>query len=228
MKRADGRKPEEMRPLIVEAGLIRNAQGSAMVSMGKTIALAAVYGPRILHPKHRQLSHKGVLNTYYYMVPFSTTERVRPGPSRRTMEICRVTRSALESVVFLEEFPKTTIDVYINILQADAGTRTAGINAASLAMADAGVPMRDLVAAIASGKIKGKYVLDLDGEEEEETDCDMPIAYVPRDDKITLLQMDGDISREDVQKILKMSVEGCKQIYEKQKEALRKRWIKTK
>jgi exosome complex component RRP41 len=226
MKRADKRKPDELRPLKIEAGIIRNANGSALVSMGMTTAIAAVYGPRLLYPKHRQSSYKAAVNTYYYMIPFSTTERVRPGPSRRSMEICKVTREALESVVFLEEFPKTTIDVYINILQADAGTRTAGINAASVAMADAGIPMRDMVAAVASGKINNQYVLDLDGKEEEETKCDIPVAYVPREDKITLLQMDGDISRKDVQEIIKLSIKGCKYIYEKQKEALKKRWMK--
>lgn len=226
MLREDKRKPEEIRPLRIEAGIVKNANGSALVSMGRTIAIAAVYGPRILYPKHLQLSNRGKLNAYYYMIPFSTTERVRPGPSRRSIEICKVTRHALESVVFLEEFPKTTIDIYINILQADAGTRTAGINAASVALADAGIPMRDLVSAVAVGKINGKYILDLTGNEEDRTECDLPVAFVPKDEKVTLLQMDGDISRKDINELLKLAIKGCRYIYKKQKDALKKRWIK--
>jgi exosome complex component RRP41 len=226
MKRADGRKEDEIRPIVMEAGVIPNARGSAMVKMGKTIAVAAVYGPRTMHPRHKQLSDRASLNTTYAMVPFSCTDRIRPGYSRRSIEICKVTRQALEPVVFLEEFPKSAIDVFINIISANAGTRTAGINAASLALADAGIPMRDLVASVAAGKIGKDYVMDLAGKEEEETFCDLPVAYSPKAKKITLLQMDGDLSPEDVKKVIELAIKGCEKLYEMQKEALRKRWIK--
>ncbi len=224
MKRADGRKVDELRPITIKAGVIPNANGSAMVAMGKTMAVAAVYGPRYLHPRFKQKYEKALLNTVYMMVPFSTTERVRPGPSRRSHEICKVTREALEGAVCLEEYPKAVIDVYINIIQANAGTRTAGINAASVALADAGISMKDLVASAAAGKIGGEYVLDLAGKEEEDTDCDVPVAYVQGQDKISLLQMDGKLPPEDVEKVIKTAIEGCKAMYEKQKEALRARW----
>jgi exosome complex component RRP41 len=224
LKRADGRHAAELRPIEVKAGIIPNANGSAMVKMGKTIAVAAVYGPRYLHPKFKQLYERAVLNTTYIMVPFSTNERVRPGPSRRSQEISKVTREALEGVVCLEEYPKSVIDVYINIIQANAGTRTAGINAASVALADAGIAMKDLVASAAAGKIGDEYVLDLAGKEEEETDCDVPVAYIPGMDKVSLLQMDGRLPPEDVEKVIKLAIEGCKQMYEKQKEALKERW----
>ena len=224
--RMDGRKPNELRPIEIKAGVIPNANGSAMVKMGKTIAVAAVYGPRNLHHKFKQLYEKARLNTVYAMIPFSTNERVRPGPSRRSQEICKVTREALESVVCLEEYPKTVIDVYINIIQANACTRTAGINAASVALADAGIAMKDLVASAAAGKIDDEYVLDLAGKEEEETYCDVPVAYIPGMDKISLLQMDGKLPPADVEKVIKTAIEGCKVMYEKQREALRERWEK--
>ncbi|MFQ5648265.1 MAG: exosome complex exonuclease Rrp41 [Candidatus Aenigmatarchaeota archaeon] len=226
MKREDGRKPEEMRPLVIKAGVVPNANGSALVQMGKTTAIAAVYGPRILHPKRLQVTDRAYLRAVYRMVPFSTKERVRPGPSRRTMEICKVTRQSLEPAVCLEEFPKSVIDVFIDIIQADAGTRTAGINAASVALADAGVPMKDMVASVAAGKIDKEYVLDLSGTEEETTACDLPLAYMPRKKGITLFQMDGNVSAEDAKKIIKLAIKGCEAIHKKQKEALKKRWIK--
>lgn len=227
INRLDGRKANELRPVTIKAGVIPNANGSAMVTMGKTVAVAAVYGPRYLYPKFKQLYERAILKTTYMMVPFSTNERVRPGPSRRSQEICKVTREALENVIFLEEYPKAVIDVYINIIQANAGTRTAGINAASVALADAGIAMKDLVASAAAGKINGEYVLDLAGKEEEETDCDVPVAYIPSQDKISLLQMDGKLPPEDVEKVIKTAIEGCKVIYEKQKEALRERWARA-
>lgn len=225
MKRADGRKPEDIRPLKAEVGVVPNATGSALFSIGKTTAIAAVYGPRPLHPRHLQVSDRAYLRTVYSLLPFSTTERNRPGPSRRSKEICKVTMNSLEPAVFLEEFPKATIDVFIDIIEADAGTRTAGINAASMALADAGIPMRDLVTSIAGGMINGVHVMDLAGKEEDESVCDLPIAYMPREKKITLMQLDGKIPPADTGKVLKLAIKTCEFIYQKQKEALKKKWV---
>ena len=190
MKRVDGRKPSDMRPIEITAGVIDQADGSAMVKMGRTTAVAAVYGPKELHPRRMQKSEKAFIRTIYRMVPFSTTDRCRPGPNRRSQEISMVIRECIEPAVFVNEFPKKGIYLHIDIIQADAGTRTAAINAASVALADAGIPMRDLVTSVAAGKIGKDYFLDLEYHEEEETDADIPIAYMPRLKKITLLQMD--------------------------------------
>jgi exosome complex component RRP41 len=224
-KRSD-RKMDEMRPVEMKVGILSKADGSAFVGMGKTKVIAAVYGPRELHPKHMQNNERAILQCNYSMAPFSTDERVRPGPSRRSVEISKVTRDALEPSLFLEDFPRTTIDVYIIVLQANAGTRTAGINAASLALADAGVQMKDLVSAVAVGKIENNYVMDLAGKEEEITQCDLPIAYMPRYKKFTLMQMDGDLPEKDLKNLIKLAVKGCEILYEKQKKALLGRWSK--
>lgn len=226
MKREDNRKLDEMRPVEMKVGVLKQADGSAMVSIGKTIAVAAVYGPRELNPRHRRESDRAILQCNYTMAPFSTNERVRPGPSRRSVEISKVTREALEPALFLTDFPRTTVDLYIVILQANAGTRTAGINAASLALADAGIQMHDLVTSIAAGKIGKEYVLDLAGKEEETTECDLPIAYMPREKKFTLLQMDGNISKGDMENIIKLAVKGCEELYNHQKKALLEKWSK--
>ena len=225
MKREDGRKPDEMRTLDIKAGVLEEANGSALVKLGKTIAIAAVYGPREVHPRHITKPDRAILRCFYNMAPFSTTERIRPGRSRRSTEISKVTTQALEPALFLKEFPQASIEVYIEIVQANAGTRTAGINAAAVALADAGIPMRDLVASVAAGRIENTPILDLAGKEEEETECDLPIAYMPREKKITLMQLDGDIAQKDVKEVVKTAIKACDEIYKKQKEALKKRWI---
>jgi len=158
------------------------------------------------------------------MAPFSTTERVRPGPSRRSSEISLVTANALEKVINLKDYPKAVIDVYILIEQANAGSRVAGINAASLALADAGIQMTDLVAAMAAGKVEDEYVVDLNGDEEKVTGCDLPVAYLPRTKEITLLQMDGNLSKADVKGVLKAAIKGCEKLHKIQVEALKKKW----
>jgi exosome complex component RRP41 len=226
MKRNDGRKPGDLRPLEITAGVLENATGSAMVKMGRTVAVAGVFGPREMFPRRLQQFGKATLQCRYTMAPFSTDDRARPGPNRRSKEISMVVRNALEPAVFLQEFPKAAIDIYIDIIQADAGTRTAGINAASVALADAGVPMRGLVSAAAVGKIDGTFVVDLAGKEEDQSDCDLPVAYMPEEGKVTLLQMDGNLSGKDVKELLRIATKACEQINKAQRDALAKRWMK--
>jgi exosome complex component RRP41 len=222
--RHDGRKFDELRPIQAVAGVLNKADGSAFFRMGNTIAVAGVFGPRKVFPKHQEEAERAILRTRYNMAPFATSERGRPGPSRRSQEISLVTRQALTPVVVLDEFPKTAIDVHIEVLEADASTRCCGINAAAIALADAGVPMRDLVSSCAAGKVQGSIILDIAGKEDTEGDLDMPIAYYPKKKQITLLQMDGIASREEAKEIMALAVPGCEKIYEIQREALKKKF----
>lgn len=223
-ERLDGRAPDELRPLKIEAGILERADGSAYVELGANKVLAAVYGPREMHPRHRQQPDTAVLRCRYNMAPFSVDERKRPGPDRRSVEISKVTREALEPVLFLELYPRSVIDVFIEVLQADAGTRTAGINAAAVALADAGVPMRDMVSSVAVGKIEDTIVLDLTKDEDQWGTTDMPIAMVPRKKLITLLQMDGHFTKEEFEQALDLAFKACEQIYGMQRQALREKY----
>lgn len=224
-KRIDGRALDEMRPITAAVGVLKKANGSAFFKMGNTTAIAGVFGPRNVHPRHEEQAESAILRTRYKMAPFSTSTRNRPGFSRREMEISMVTREALSSIIFLEEFPKTAIDVHIEVLQADASTRCVGVNAAALALADAGIPMRDLISSCSAGKVSGTIVLDVSGKEDTEGELDMPVAYYPRKKEITLLQMDGLTNSEDLKKILKLAVKGCENVYEKQKQVLREKYV---
>lgn len=223
-KRLDGRGPEELRPLKIEAGVLKRADGSAFVELGKNKVLGAVYGPRELHPRHLQEPDRATLRCRYNMAPFSVEERKRPGPTRRSVEISKVARNALEPSIFLELYPRSAVDVFIEILQAGAGTRTAGITAASVALADAGIPMRDLVASVAVGKVDGTIVLDPSKQEDNWGEADMPIAYLPRKKRISLMQMDGHFTPEEFKRALNLAVRACEQIYESQRNALKEKY----
>lgn len=222
--RHDGRKLDELRPLSAAVGVLKNADGSAVFKMGNTLAVAGVYGPRKVYPKHQEEAEKAILRTKYNMAPFATSERGRPGTSRRSTEISLVTRQAILPLLFMEEFPKTAIDVHIEVLQADASTRCCGINAAVLALADAGVPMRDLVASCSAGKVGETVVLDVAGKEDTEGELDLPVAYYPKKKEITLLQMDGITDSREVKEIIKLAIHGCEKINEVQKQALRNKY----
>src|SRR3989338_5130755 len=222
-KREDGRKFDELRKISAKVGVIKRADGSAMFQIGDTIAIAAVYGPRQLYPKFLQNPEKGILRCNYDMISFSVPERKKPGPNRRSTEIGLVTEQSLNPVVQLELFPNTVVDVFIHIIQANAGTRCAGICAASMALAHAGVPMKDLVAAISVGKVGDKIVIDLNKEEEdfEGGATDIPVAMTPRNNEITLLQLDGEVSKEELLEALSLAKKGCEKIYKIQQQALK-------
>lgn len=224
--RTDGRKWNELRPLKIESGVLPNADGSAYIEQGRNRIIVGVYGPREMHPKHLAKPHRAVLRCRYHMAPFSVDPRRSPGPSRRDREISMVIGNALEPALFLERYPRAVIDVFAEILQADGGTRGACITAASVALVDAGIPMKDFVVACASGKVDGEIVLDLDDIEDKEGEADLPVAYMPKLEKVTLLQMDGMLSPEEFDKALELALEGCGKIYELQREALKRKYTK--
>jgi len=222
--RVDGRRPDELRPLKIEAGVLKRADGSAYVEWGHNKVLAAVYGPRECHPRHMQNPSRALVQCHYNMAAFSVDDRKRPGPDRRSHEISKIISEALTHVVFTEYFPRASVDVYIEVLQANAGTRCAGLTAASVALADAGIPMRDLVASCAAGKAADTIILDLGKEEDNFGQADIPVGYVPRTEEIVLLQMDGDLTMDEFTKGINMAVNACKKVYDVQRDALMRRY----
>jgi len=226
--RTDGRKITDLRPIKLEVGILGNADGSAYIEQGKNKILAAVYGPREAHPRHLALPDKALLRCRYHMAPFSVEERKSPAPSRREIELSKVIRESLEPAIFLEKFPRTSIDIFIEVLQADGGTRCAGVTVASLALADAGIPMRDLIVACAAGKVGDQIVVDLNDVEDKEGEADVPVAYMPSFDAISLLQMDGQLTTEEFQQAVTLALDGCKKIHALQKEALKAKYQSIK
>jgi len=223
--RDDGRKFNELRKMKAKVKVVPNADGSAMFSFGDTIAIAAVYGPKKMHPQHSQNPKKGTLRCTYNMLSFSVEDRIRPGPSRRSTEISKITEWALEPVLMLDNYPNQVIDVYINILQASASTRCAGINAAAMALAHAGIPMKDIASSISVGKIDKQLVVDVNHFEDCDFDegegaTDIPITFTG-DGKITHIQLDGRISVEQLKEVIDLANNSRKKIYELQKKTLK-------
>ncbi len=221
-KRLDGRKVDELRPIKMEVGVLENADGSAFLEWGQNKVFVGVFGPREALPKHIQNPYKARVNYKYRMATFSVPDRKQPRPGRREIEISKVSGEALEKAIFLERFPNTTIDVFVEILDSNAGTRVAALTAASLALVDAGVPMRDLVAATGVGKAGGHAVLDLNKEEEDAPDAiDIALGVLPRTEEIVLLQMDGMLTKKEWAEIIELGIKGCKEIHSMQKDALK-------
>jgi exosome complex component RRP41 len=223
-KRPDGRKVNELRKITAKVGVVPNADGSAIFGFGDTIAIAAVYGPKKMHPQHSQNPEKGTLRCTYNMMSFSVTERIRPGPSRRSQEISKITEWALQPVVMIDDYAGQVVDVHINVLQANASTRCAGINAAAMALAHAGIPMKSLVSSVSIGKLDKQLVTDLIKAEEDweegEGPTDIPITLTG-DGKISHIQLDGKIGMEQLKEAVELAKGAYKEIHDAQEKALK-------
>ena len=223
-KRLDGRKPDELRKIKIEVGVLHRAEGSCYLEWGGNKVIAAVYGPREAIPRHTQNPLRAIVNAKYNMAAFSVDDRKRPGPDRRSREISKVISEALENIIQLEKYPRASIDVNIEVLDAEAGTRCAGLTAAAVALVDAGIPMKDIPVACAAGKIEDQIVLDLGKDEDNYGSADLPVAISPRTGEVLLLQMDGHLTLEEFDKAFELAIKGCYIVSDLQKKAIMEKY----
>jgi exosome complex component RRP41 len=127
----------------------------------------------------------------------------------------------------LEGYPRSLIDISIEVIAAEGGTRCAGVTAAAVALADAGIPMKDIPVGCAAGKMDGDIVLDLSEVEDKTGQADVPVVILPRTGEITLLQTDGNLTDEEFEEAINLAIEGCMEVSKVQKEALKDRYLRT-
>ncbi|MFT4312129.1 MAG: exosome complex exonuclease Rrp41 [Candidatus Woesearchaeota archaeon] len=227
-KRIDGRTFEELRPMQAKAGVIGEADGSGFFKIGNTAAYATVFGPKDVHPRFLEEPGKGVLRVNYTMMPFSGMgDRVRPGPNRRSRELNLVIQKALSAAVDLTQYQGSMIDVFIELPETDAGSRCASICAAAIALADAGIIMKDMVAAVSVGRVDNQVVVDLDYAEEAYEGgpvADIPVAMLPITQELSLLQLDGEVDKDILLKALALAKDACETIKQTQIAAIKAKY----
>jgi exosome complex component RRP41 len=224
-KRTDGRGFDELRPISMTAGVLQKADGSASIEWGKNKIIAAVYGPREVFPKHISDPYKAVIECRYSMAPFSSIEEhSRTGPNRRSIEIGKIARHVFDNVVLANQFPNTKIDISMEVLQSDGGTRVAAITAAALALADAGIPMKDVVCGVSVGKADGHLVVDLNKYEDNLGSSDVPAVVSLRTGELLLFQMDGMLTREEMHESIEKIFVAAGEVSKLQAAALKKRY----
>nr|CAD1823730.1 unnamed protein product [Ananas comosus var. bracteatus] len=212
--RIDGRRPNEMRQIKGELGVVANADGySALFEMGNTRVIAAVYGPREVQNKSQQSNNQALVRCEYSMANFSTGDRTRRQKGdRRSTEISLVIRQTMEASILTHLMPRSQIDIFVQVLQADGGTRSACINAATLALADAGIPMCDIVTSCSAGYLCSTPLLDLNYAEDSAGGPDVTVGILSKMDKVTLLQMDAKLPMDIFENVMQLAIEGCKAI----------------
>ncbi len=223
-KRLDGRGFDDLRNIKVKLGVLGEADGSSFIEWGNNKVIVGVYGPKEVVPRHLENPSKAILKCNYSMVTFcSKEEHGRMGPSRRSVELSKVIREALEGIVDTKLFPKTQIEIYMVVLQADAGTRIASFVGAVAALLDAGIPLKDVAVGVAAGKVGGKVVIDLDKAEDNYGEADFPVA-ITRTGDILLFQMDGKLTKEEIKEALGLIYEKSEEVLEKLREAVKEKY----
>jgi len=189
--RKDGRRPDQIRPVVITRDYLRHPKGSVLIEMGDTRVICAVSVEEGVPPFLKNTG-RGWLTAEYAMIPSSTHERSVRESSRgrvggRTHEIQRLIGRALRAVTDLTAFGERTIHIDCDVIQADGGTRTASITGAFVALVDAfrrlraegivdRMPVRDFVSAVSVGLVDGRMLLDLEYEEDSRADVDMNIV----------------------------------------------------
>jgi ribonuclease PH len=235
--RAEGRKLDALRPTRIEPGYLRNAEGSARITMGGTVVIcAATIEDRV--PAWLRNSGRGWVTAEYGMLPRSTSTRVpreaaagRQGG--RTLEIQRLIGRSLRAVVDLASFGERTITLDCDVIEADGGTRTAAINGASVALHEAlrrlvesGTipyhPMRDLVAAISVGIVSGQPCLDLDYAEDSAAGVDMNVIMTGSGQFVEVqgTAETAPFSEKELQAMLRLGRKGIRKLLALQRKTL--------
>ncbi|KAL3990549.1 3' exoribonuclease family domain 1 protein [Acanthocheilonema viteae] len=213
--RRDGRKPHQIRNLNYKLGVYSQADGSAYLEQGNTKVLCAVYGPYEPKQRSRLLEDRCIINCQYSMATFSTNERKeRPRGDRRSLQFARLMEKAFEAAVLTENYPRSRIDVFCELLQADGSHLAACVNVGTLALADAGVPMRGLVAAASCSCAPGGLAcVDVNSREEMDIIPQLTVATISGQDAIVLAELQNRLHRSHLAVVLEAARKATAQVH---------------
>lgn len=214
--RIDGRRTPEVRKIRCALGALARADGSAYYEQGNTRVLAAVYGPREPTSRGDIVHDKAIVKCEFSTAMFASTARRRTWKGdRRSTSAATVVQKVFEGVILLQSYPKSQIDIYVQILQNDGGTLVAAINAASLALINAGVGMSDFVVACSVGYVDNVFVVDPNSLECAADRPEVTLAMMSHSGKICSCQLDSKLpDGESFEKALNHATSGAKQIFQ--------------
>jgi ribonuclease PH len=230
--RADGRRPDELRPLVLEADFLEQPHGAVLLTQGKTRVLCtATVEDRV--PRWLSGKGRGWITAEYSLLPASTGERTdreaaRGKQSGRTVEIQRLIGRAIRSVADFEALGERTVWLDCDVLQADGGTRCAAISGAWVAAMRAldrfglAKALPGSIAAVSVGVVDGTAMLDLDYSEDSAAEVDMNVAMTG-DARLVEVQATAEqmpFSRELLDELLELAAVGIEEIAAAQREAI--------
>ncbi|KAI6059563.1 Exosome complex component RRP41 [Aix galericulata] len=165
-------------------------------------------------PRSKALPDRALVNCQYSMATFSTGERKRrPHGDRKSSEMSLHLKQTFEAAILTELFPRSQIDIYVQILQADGGNYCACVNAATLAVIDAGIPLRDYVCASSAGLVEDTALADLSYLEEAAGGPQAALALLPTSGQMALLQLDARLHQDRLGAVLEAAGGACRAVH---------------
>nr|CAG4652088.1 EOG090X0BHT [Triops cancriformis] len=221
--RIDGRRAHELRKIECNLGVFAQADGSAYLEQGNTKVLAAVYGPHEVRGSRSKAIHDQVLiNCQYSMATFSTAERkTRPRGDRKSLEMSSHLKQTFQAAIKTELYPKSQIDIFVEVLQADGGNYSACVNAATLALIDAGVPLKDFVCSCTSSLLGDIPLIDVSHAELMGSHPELIVSVLPASGQIVYLSLNHRLHLDYLTPVLDKAIQGCKDVYNIMQAAVR-------
>eukprot|EP00455_Lapot_gusevi_P000336 TRINITY_DN10157_c0_g1_i1.p1 TRINITY_DN10157_c0_g1~~TRINITY_DN10157_c0_g1_i1.p1 ORF type:complete len:280 (+),score=25.37 TRINITY_DN10157_c0_g1_i1:82-921(+) len=227
--RPDGRTLDQLRPIFMKTGVVSQAAGSAYIESQQTKVICAIYGPR--QPRNGQFREEGSVWCDFKFAPFAQSARRKRGQDPDEREYAELISTALEVCVLLHKFPKNVLEVYILILQDDGGALAASLTCASLALADAGIEVYDMMAACSAAMVDSSILLDPTLAEESarkaqsmqnsgsnegrgsRMDGSVLVAYMPSLGQVAHLTQTGCVHKPLLLETINLCIDGCCKIY---------------
>lgn len=206
--RLDGRGFHQCRPAFLRTAAVSSASGSAYAEFGNTKVIVSVFGPRE-SKKAMMYSDVGRLNCNVSYTTFATPIRGQGGDNK---DFSSMLHKALEGAIILESFPKTTVDVFALVLESGGSDLPVIISCASLALADAGIMLYDLITSVSVCCIGKNLVIDPVSEEENNQDGSFMIACMPSRDEVTQLTLTGEWSTPQINEATQLCLDACKKL----------------
>ncbi|KIJ66774.1 hypothetical protein HYDPIDRAFT_128111 [Hydnomerulius pinastri MD-312] len=221
--RSDGRRQYELRDIRIDFCLQGSADASVTIHHGLTQVLVSVLGPREAKMRSQTIHDRANINVEVNVAAFSSGERrKRSRGDKRLLELASTIKSTFEPVVQTNLYPRSQIDVFIQVIQQDGGLLPACINGTTLALAAAGIPLLDFVCAITGGVHSTSPLLDLNTLEENDVPH-VTVAVMPRTERITLVTMETRLHVDRFEEIFRLAVDAGKVLHQEMKTALQKR-----
>lgn len=232
MKRSDGRTNEQIRPVEIKRNYIPHAEGSALITVGKTVVICTASIEEQV-PSFLEEKEQGWITAEYAMLPRATHVRGARRAGGRTQEIQRLIGRSLRAIVDLNALPPLTIFIDADVIQADGGTRTAAITGSFIALYDAlrflevqnktdKIPVKEFLAAISVGIVNQQVMADLNYEEDSKASVDMNIVGT-ESGKFVEIQGTAEkepFNQEQLESMLTLASNGIKQLIAEQKKIL--------
>jgi len=221
--RSDGRRQHELRDITIDLSTQGHADGSALVTHGLTQVLVSVFGPREAKMRSQTIHNRANINVEFNIAAFSTGERrKRSRGDKRILELAAAIKSTFEPVIQTHLYPRSQIDIYVQVLQQDGGLLSASINAATLALINAGIPLIDYVCAVSSGVHSTQALLDLTTLEENDVP-NMTVAVMPRTGKATLVTLETRLHVDRFEEIFRLACDAGKVVHKEMRRAVKEK-----